>query len=59
MLDNTDQKILAVIQKNASLPLSEISKGWGFRRLNVGIELKKWKKWVLFLLERLFLIEML
>ena len=29
MLDNTDQKILAVIQKNASLPLSEISKRVG------------------------------
>ena len=29
MIDNTDQKILAVIQKNASLPLSEISKRVG------------------------------
>ena len=29
MIDNTDQKILAVIQRNASLPLSEISKRVG------------------------------
>ena len=29
MIDNTDQKILAVIQKNAGLPLSEISKKVG------------------------------
>ena len=59
MIDNTDQKILAVIQRNASLPLSEISKRVGVSQLHVGIELKKWKKWVLFLLERLFLIERL
>ena len=29
MIDNTDQKILTVIQRNASLPLSEISKRVG------------------------------
>jgi len=29
MLDDIDIKILSVVQKNAGLPLSEISREWG------------------------------
>ena len=59
MLDEIDIKILGVVQKNAGLPLSEISKKVGVSPTPCWNRIKKWKKYVLFLREQLFLIEKL
>ena len=43
-MDDVDKKILSIIQKDATIPLSELSKKSAFQKLPVGIESEKWKK---------------
>ena len=59
MIDNIDQKILTVIQKNAGLPLSEISKRVGVSPTPCWNRIKKMEEGGLFQQELLFLIEKL
>lgn len=44
MLDDVDLKILALIQKNSGLPLSEISKRVGMSATPCWNRIKKWKR---------------
>ena len=57
LIDNIDKKILAIIQKNSGLPLSEISKRIGISSTPCWNRIKKMEEAVLFRLEQLSLIE--
>ena len=39
-MDNIDKKNLFILQRNADLPISEISERWDYHLLLAGIELK-------------------
>ena len=43
-MDKIDQKILAIIQEDISLPLTEVARRVGLSKTHAGTELKVWRK---------------